>query len=41
MMEFSQAWNPLRSALQNNFSFYDIKEIVGLAALDLADIAHL
>lgn len=41
MMEFSQAWNPLRSALQNNFSFYGIKEIVGLAGLDLADVAHL
>lgn len=34
-MEFSQAWNPLRSALQNYFSFYEIKEIVGLAGLDL------
>ena len=33
-MEFSQAWNPLRSALQN-YSFYEIKEIVGLAGLDL------
>ena len=40
-MEFSQAWNPLRSALQNNFSFYEIKEIVGLAGLDLTGIAHL
>ena len=34
-MEFSHAWNPFRSALQNNFSFYEIKDIVGLAGLDL------
>ena len=40
-MEFSQAWNPLRSVLQNSFSFYEIKEIVGLAGLDLTTIAHL
>ncbi|HQQ00888.1 MAG TPA: hypothetical protein PLY86_20740 [bacterium] len=36
-----QAWNALRVTLQNDFRFYDIKEIVGLAGLDLASIAHL
>ena len=41
MMEFNQSWNPLRSALQNSFSFYEIKDIVGLAGLDLTAIAHL
>jgi len=37
----NQAWNALRATLQNDFSFYDIKEIVGLAGFDLASIAHL
>ena len=37
----NKAWNALRVALQNNFSFYDIKEIVGLAGFDLASISHL
>lgn len=40
-MEFSQAWNPLRSALENDFSFNQIKQIVGLAGLDLTGISHL
>ncbi len=40
-MEFSQAWNPLRAALEDNFSFNQIKKIVGLAGLDLTNIAHL
>ena len=34
-MEFSQAWNPLRAALEDNFSFNQIKKMVGLAGLDL------
>lgn len=37
----NQAWNALRATLQNSFSFYDIKEIVGLAGFYLASIAHL
>jgi hypothetical protein len=36
-----QAWNALRATLQNDFTFYDIKEIIGLAGFDLASIAHL
>lgn len=40
-VKMSQAWNALRATLQNDFSFYDIKEIVGLAGFDLASIAHL
>ena len=41
MKNIDQAWNPLRATLQNNFTFYDIKEIVGLAGFDLASISHL
>ncbi len=41
MEELNQAWNALRATLQNNFSFYDIKEIVGLAGFDLPSISHL
>jgi len=37
----NQAWNALRATLQSGFSFYDIKEIVGLAGFNLASIAHL
>jgi len=36
-----QSWNALRSTLQGAFSFYDIKEIVGLAGFDLGSIARL
>jgi len=41
MKNIDQAWNALRATLQNNFTFYDIKEIVGLAGFDLASISHL
>ena len=41
MENINQAWNAISVTLQNNFSFYDIKEIVGLAGLDLASISHL
>jgi len=37
----NRAWNALRVTLKNSFSFYDIKEIVGLAGFDLASIACL
>ena len=36
-----QAWNALRATLEKDFTFYGIKEIVGLAGFDLAFIAHL
>lgn len=35
------AWNALRATLQNDFSFYEIKDVVGLAGFDLGSIAHL
>ncbi|MDP2267825.1 MAG: hypothetical protein Q8K46_01530, partial [Deltaproteobacteria bacterium] len=41
MKNLNQVWNALRATLQNNFLFYDIKEIVGLAGFDLTSIAHL
>lgn len=41
MSEVAQAWSAIRTTLQSSFSFYDIKEIVGLAGLDLTRIAHL
>jgi len=41
MKNMYQAWSALRSSLQNNFTFYDIKEIVGLAGFDLPSISHL
>ena len=37
----NQAYSALRAILENNFSFYHIKEIVGLAGLDLTLVAHL
>jgi hypothetical protein len=37
----NQAWNGLRATLKKDFSFYEIKEILGLAGFDLAAIAHL
>lgn len=41
MKDIDQAWNALRATLQKDFTFYDIKEIVGLAGFDLAFISHL
>jgi hypothetical protein len=40
MSSLLQAWPAIRSSLQS-WSFYDIKEIVGLAGLDLTTLAHL
>ena len=34
-------WGPIRSALTENFSFGDIKEIVGYADMDMSQLAHL
>jgi hypothetical protein len=37
----SAAWAAIRAVLQNDFSFYDIKEIIGLAGIDVMSLAHL
>ena len=34
-------WGPIRSTLTNNFSFGDIKQIVGYGDLDMSQLAHL
>lgn len=34
-------WGPIRSSLTENFSFGDIKEIVGYANIDMSQLAHL
>jgi len=41
MENIDRTWNALRATLQNNFTFYVIKEIVGLAGFDLKSISHL
>ena len=41
MTKSNKAWNALRATLRENFTFYDIKEIVGLAGLDITLISHL
>jgi hypothetical protein len=33
-------WNALREILRKEFSFYDIKGIVGLAGFDITTISH-
>lgn len=37
----NSAWSATSAVLKNTFSFYDIKEIVGLAGFDTGKIAHL
>jgi hypothetical protein len=37
--EFPQAWAALRATLNGGFSFYQIKEIVGLGGLDLTNLS--
>lgn len=39
--ELGQAWNCARVVLGDGFSFAEIKEIVGLAGLDLVRVSHL
>jgi hypothetical protein len=34
-------WGPIRSFLTENFSFGDIKQIVGYADIDMSQLAHL
>lgn len=41
MDELNILWGPLRSLLKHNFSFSSIKDICGLAGLDLIKISHL
>ena len=41
MSTTARAWSAIRTVLQAEFSFYDIKEIVGLAGVDLTLLAHL
>jgi len=36
-----QAWAALRAVLENNLTFYSIKEVAGLGGLDLTEMAHL
>jgi hypothetical protein len=40
MTSLLQAWPAIRASLQAS-NFYDIKEIVGLAGVDLTALAHL
>lgn len=40
MNESALIWGPLRATLQDNFSFAKIKQIVGLAGLDLTSISQ-
>jgi len=37
----NSAWSAVSAILQDNFTFYDIKQIVGLAGFDKGSIAHL
>lgn len=41
MVSFTQSWPPVRTCLQEEFTFSQIKEIVGLAGVDLAALSHL
>jgi len=41
MASFAQTWPPVRACLQEQFTFNQIKEIVGLAGIDLAALSHL
>ena len=40
-LNINSAWSASSAILKNNFSFYDIKEIVGLSGFDSGRIAHL
>ncbi len=40
-LNINSAWSAASAVLKNSFSFYDIKEIVGLAGFDSTQIAHL
>jgi hypothetical protein len=40
-LNVNSAWSAVSAVLKNTFSFYDIKEIVGLAGFDSTRISHL
>lgn len=40
-LAINTAWNAVSAILQDNFSFYDIKQIVGLAGFNKEQIVHL
>jgi len=40
-LNINSAWSAASAVLKNSFSFYDIKEIVGLAGFDSSQISHL
>lgn len=40
-LHINSAWSAASAVLKNHFSFYDIKEIVGLAGFDNSQISHL
>lgn len=40
-LNLNSAWSAVSAVLKNTFSFYDIKEIVGLAGFDSTKISHL
>lgn len=40
-MNLDRAWNGIRVVLREEFSFYDIKELVGLAGVEVTRLAHL
>jgi hypothetical protein len=40
-LHINSVWSAASAVLKNHFSFYDIKEIVGLAGFDNSQIAHL
>ena len=39
--KLNQAWGAIRVTVRNVFSFYEIKEIAGLAGLDVTRLASL
>lgn len=40
-LQINSAWSAVSAVLKNHFTFYDIKEIVGLAGYDKSQISHL
>ena len=40
-IKLNQAWSALAAVLRESYSFYDIKEVMGLAGLDVTRLAHL
>lgn len=41
MSGIDESWNVIRAILRSEFTFYEIKEIVGLAGFDVTALAHL